>query len=396
MWHKFRRFGVVLVLNIIWTFVIVALVDFVITASYFHRHALSYKTDKITCSRALTGYGYCPSITQFLFMDMRDRIFPVINFIDSDGRSAYKNSKKHSEVANKGDIFVLGDSFIQADELFIEERFEHFLREDGYNVAAFGYSSWNSWQFEKIAAQLPVKQGDQVFIFSMTNDYTPSYESSTVKSLVKFVDAKDEDRPLPNRSFLADYINQSFFANRIFPHVRSILNAWSEGDVEVKSPKSNVLFKSNAPACKSIAGDKGTTSDQMLDYLMLSQGPECWTSAVRESVDLNIEMLRKVKYALERYGAKVHILMVPAGWALKNQNTVGRIASPYSFPHGVEVGEDGLIAYATEKGLRIDDLRTTLSKKIYADDSLYFAVDGHWTSLAHRIVYNHLKNNYLQ
>lgn len=391
-----RTFLKYLILNALITMGLIAIVDVVVTMQYFQRHAVNYKkNDKLTCSAVLTGYDYCRSLTQFNFMDKRDRLFPVSNFIDANRRSIYGNPEKIPLVTRKERIYILGDSFVQADELSMEERFEHFLREDGFDVSAFGYSSWNSWQFGRISSSLTVNSGDHVFIFSMVNDYTPAYYASTVKTLEKFRDVRDEDVSVPKRSLLADYMRQSFFANRIFPGLLSIWEGM--GKQRIESRDVSALYPSNAPTCESIADNKAMVdSGEMLEYLLLSQDQVCWSPELHESVALNVTMLRNIKTALESRGAAVHILLVPAGWAFKNQNTIGRIVSPYYFPSGVEVGQDGLVAYAKAKGLMLDDLRYPLSKSDQGDNSLYFAVDGHWTSHAHRIVYKYLKDTYLQ
>ena len=110
-------------------------------------------------------------------MDLADGFFPIVNYIDNNRKSTYKVKPDFS--SNGKRVFLIGESFIQAEELSITDRFEHALRKEGFEVSAFGYSSWNSKQFYSIVRSLKLRRHDEVIIFSMGNDYTPSYSSST-------------------------------------------------------------------------------------------------------------------------------------------------------------------------------------------------------------------------
>ena len=115
-----------------------------------------------------------------------------------------------------------------------------------------------------------------------------------------------------------------------------------------------------------------------------------------DSVDLNLAMLKRFKSTLEGRGAVVHILLVPAGWAFPDQNTVGRMASDYEFQYGAVVSQTGLSDYLRSHGLPVDDLTIPLAESNRGDNVLYFAVDGHWTPHAHKVIYAHLMDRYLR
>ena len=51
-----------------------------------------------------------------------------------------------------------------------------------FGVHAIGYSSWNSRQYNSIVKSLSLEKDNSIIVFSMGNDYTPSYERSTVKT----------------------------------------------------------------------------------------------------------------------------------------------------------------------------------------------------------------------
>jgi SGNH hydrolase-like domain, acetyltransferase AlgX len=379
-------------INIAVSAILILLLDMCITLVHFEKDARSYGKDELTCASELTGYDYCKSIVQVNYMDKRDRILPVYNYIDAHGRSTYRDPSLTPSVLKTPKIYLLGDSFIQADELWIEERFEHLLRDAGFDVQANGYSSWNSWQFQRISETLNSKPGDEVFIFSMTNDYTPHYGNSTVKTLTKFQKTKDETLKVVDSGFWRDYSRQSFFLNRVFFDLKNIfahlLSASPQAAAEDKNrPQSKVC--SNGPDSVPMA-----VTDVAEDYLMLSQSSDCWSQFMIDSVDLNIAMLKRMKSKLEARGAIVHIMLVPAGWAFTNQNTVGRMAGEFQFQTNTVVSHKGLFNYLQAQGLDVDDLTEPLAGR--GQNLMYFAVDGHWTQHAHRVIFTHLMDRYLK
>jgi len=381
-----------LLINIAVFAILILLLDMGVTLAHFERGSRSYGKDELTCASEQTGYDYCKSIVQVNYMDKRDRVFPVYNYIDAHGRSTYRHPSLIPSVRKTPKIYLLGDSFIQADELWIEERFEHLLRDVGFDVEAHGYSSWNSWQYQRIGETLNPKPGDEVFVFSMTNDYTPHYGNSTIKSLTKFEKTKDESTKGVDGEFWRDYSRQSFFLNRVYFDLKNnfahLFNANPQASAEAKDrPRRKV--------CPDIADSMPmVVTDLAADYVMLGESSDCWSQLMIDSVDLNLAMLKRFKSTLEARGAVVHILLVPAGWAFPDQNTVGRIANDYEFQTGTVVSHKGLFKYLQAHGLDVDDLTAPLAGG--GQNSMYFAVDGHWTPHAHRVIFAHLMDRYLK
>ena len=384
-----------LVTNLLIAIVILAVVDLVITSSYFVRNAKKYSQpdDKMNCNSVLTSYDYCSSLVHVNFLDSRDGVFPIYNFIGEDRRSVYQTQLKKPSTTRKEKIYLLGDSFIQAEEMPIEERFEHLLRVDGYDVFASGYSSWNSWQYSRIATQLPISNGDHVFIFTMTNDYTPTYGSSTIKTLSKAHPTEDEQGAQPLKHLLDDYIGQSFLYNRVFLHFLDVLHSIALKRADVNRPVFELPPATTR--CNTEKERKMTSSALAHDYIALSKDSSCWSTEITESVDANIKLLKMTKKSIESRGGVLDIIMVPAGWAFKNQNTVGRMTGDYQFSYGVATGQDGLVRYMNASGLLIHDLTLFLEQHSKKDDDMYFPVDGHWTPYAHATIHSYLKKNFL-
>jgi hypothetical protein len=69
------------------------------------------------------------------------------------------------------------------------------------------------------------------------------------------------------------------------------------------------------------------------------------------------------------------------------------MASDYEFQIGTVVSHIGLFNYLQAQGLVVDDLTAPLAG---GRNSMYFAVDGHWTPHAHRVIFAHLMDRYLK
>ena len=79
--------------------------------------------------------------------------------------------------------------------------------------------------------------------------------------------------------------------------------------------------------------------------------------------------------------------MAPAGWAFKNENTIGRNNEWFSIANDISVSQLGLKNRLKEDFAIIDLEEILKSKKdINQSDLFYFAKDGHWTENSHKII----------
>ena len=370
---------------------LVLIIPFVLLEVYFLHDKLDYRTKGVTCSSKLTNYDYCPSITHLRYMELADSWFPIVNYIDENKKSAYKDTPVFS--SNGRRIFLIGDSFIQAEELHIEDRFEHALRKEGFDVYAFGYSSWNSKQFNAIVKSLDLRVGDEVIVFSMGNDYTPSYARSTIKTTLDVKDdmlAKADTRKLWTKIY-----DNSLLANT-FRRAKAIVSGRLEKkDKDKERTAQNVVSYShnreNWKDCDSLPSVNDVASSLVHDYLSLSKHEDCWSKDIQESVELNINLLSEASKVVRSQGANFKIAFVPAGWAFPNQNTIGRKHSLYNVPEGVSVSQVGLSDKLIGKHFEVLDLEKLLGKHTEKGANyLYFPVDGHFTKDAHRIIGDYL------
>jgi hypothetical protein len=374
-------------LKIIMINVIFIIVPLVMADAWFLSDKLDNRTVNITCRAQLTNYDYCADITHLRYMSLADRWFPVVNHIDAQRRSTY--SKPPTFKSNGKRVFLIGDSFIQAEELFIEERFEHMLREQGYEVHAYGYSSWNSNQFHSIVKSLKLGPDDTVMVFSMGNDYTPNYRLSTIKTAVGA--DKDALAIVESRTLGERVIANSMIINTYNRAVKAYAGGKKAGSPPEQEHKSKLITRShdaqNWRDCTSLPAIEALASPLIHDYVALSKHHNCWPQSIRESVDINVKLLKEAADIAQKQGSNFSIALIPGGWAYPDQNTLGRMAPMYSVPEGVVITQTGLADKLATEGLKVLDLEGLLDQHIQKGrDSLYFPADGHYTAVAHKII----------
>ena len=360
---------------------------FLILDAYFLYDRLNYRVNNISCDSALTNYDYCPSITELRYMSLNDKWLPVVNFIDQNRRSSY-GPKKEPKITKKNRIYLLGDSFIQAEEIEITNRFEHYLRQQGYEVIAMGYSSWNNVQFHSIVKTLELNENDHVFIFTMGNDFTPAYSMSSMNTIVG--EKRDEVSAKDVRSIKRKIYENSLIKNTYFRaknQLNLILNDQKQEDKQIKISHG----VNNLNDCSAIPKIEAVASDLVSDYIYLSKSSKCWTDKIHRSVDYNIHLLKESRKIVENQKASFTVVLVPAGWAFQDENTVGRANEIYQVPSDITISQVGLSQYLKKSKFQLLDLEILLQKyKTKKSDELYWAADGHWNEKAHKIIGKYL------
>ena len=376
------RFGKVIIINIL----VVAL-PLAFFEAYFLYDKLEYRSTGITCPSKLTNYDYCPSVTELRWLALSDGWFPVVNHIDENKRSTYKVNQDFP--TNGKRVFLIGDSFIQAEELRIEDRFEHALRNEGFDVHAIGYSSWNSRQFNSIVKSLDLRIDDEIIIFSMGNDYTPSYYRSTIKTTLNVT--SDGLAATDVRGFWGKIYDNSFSKNT-YTRAKSVVDTYFKN---IKKGRSTIISsshdKENWMDCTSLPMVNDVGSTLVHDYLSLSKHEKCWSESIQKSVELNVTLLNEASQIAQSQGANLRIALISAGFAFPQQNTLGRRSPIYNIAENVVVTQAGLSDKLIREGFNLLDLEDLL--RVHAGKGvnyLYLPADGHFTKDAHSIIGDYL------
>ena len=354
---------------------------------------LDARRNSLTCDSKMTNYDYCPSVVHMNYMELADRWLPVVNYIGPDRRSAYSASSP--SITKEGVIYLIGDSLIQAKEVRIQERFEHLLRQKGYEVRAFGYSSWNNAQYLSIMKNLQLREEDYVFVFTTGNDYTPSYSRATINTSIG--EMKDTTTP-PGAVFntYQKIMHLSLIVNT-YRRAKSMLSYFFQNEMDSHSKNLELKVSHdqfNWTDCESIPNRDTVPSNMVYEKILLSKSSNCWDRDIAKSVDHNIQLLKKMQEITSVTSTTFQIFLAPSGRAIKNENTVGRAHSQVAVPDKLIVSQLGLFEALKDSKLPISDLEPIFKKHKNPKKSneFYFPADGHWTRAGHLVVGKYVMN----
>lgn len=294
-------------------------------------------------------------------------------------------------------LFIIGDSFIQADELPYEETIYGLINKkaNGKKTYGFGMASWNSSQFMSAVNAINEK-GKHYDIFLFWNDFAPNYERSRLgQSLVKSIDKKNNYnlimkifQSLASKSFTIQKINQ----------LTQRLDSADQEKRDLFWDNYINSFKDNSICTKDLPGFRGF-HPVMQDYLSLSSKRECWDLRHEKAYDLVIKDLKNIISKANDLNSTVRFVLHPAGFSFPNENSPGREAPGYGFKNnfGVSLTE---LRHSLKKDLGgyLVDIEDSMAKELRKVNGtcqesceknyFFFGHDGHFNANAHSFIYD--------
>ena len=296
-------------------------------------------------------------------------------------------------------ILIVGDSFVEADEVFWEETFSERLNENfsgRIEFLAHGVTSWApttifSWIYHYGLALHP----DEIYIFTCWNDFVPedTYQQS---------DAAYRSQVIWDCGVPFKYVNKSsklrlecpaLYAMKMLAlkcgnslNVAKLLYlGWNKG-VDLLLPP---LSEQNA-------------------MIAFSEPSSKWPQKLKNSVDQTIETIDTLNTYLRKRGINFVVTLVPTPLQWSDELMVVKRTSPKwvqiiaktgMTPEKYKLTQDGLYNYFQKeierRGIEWLDLRSGFDlAKQECDRLLYYAEDGHWNGFGHQVVFEVLKNRY--
>lgn len=343
------------------------------------------------CELNWIKYNYCPNIKTKKKNNPSDG-GEIINIeVDKLGGRISKNGISTLETA---EFFLIGDSFIQADELDYNNTIYGKLNSiSPGSTYALGYASWNPIQYLKAIKKIN-KKNAHYFIFLFTNDITPSYSRSVYSEIKNF--KNDSYFKFVNELFTYKafrLIKKEFFLKEIVNENKNKFN-FKDQELDFSSQEINncdPLFKIENTEYKKTEG---------YDYLVFSKNYNCWPKLHQKAYkEFYIKMNEIVPYVRNTLQSKLSIVWVVAGHAFSNQNSIGRNSYEFQFNIGMEISQRGLVEKFSNdfKDLNIIDTEPIIKNELYkcknnCTDKFFFTSDGHWTANTHSLIFNHLIN----
>lgn len=293
-------------------------------------------------------------------------------------------------------VLLLGDSFLQADEIPWEETvgriLERELVPDSIRVIQHGISSWSpllelNWLLKKGLALEP----DVVVLFLVANDFYPDYPLSDVgysrqtefdetglpaRFDLPSADGAPEREPWKLTTLMENAVEA--LTRDPVPQLEPVaVEALLRADAGVLDSRMDTLFEGIelAPLLK--------------DMIRLTRPVELWDTETREAVELSGRILDQIRGAVEARGGTLVLSLVPIGWNVSlRENPVGR--RDYGLEK-VVLPMGGIEAwirdYAEEQGIPYLDVHARFVELAKSGETgLFLDADGHWSPEGHRVV----------
>ncbi len=354
-------------------------------------------------------YGSCPNIKYFRDGDPRDKNLNfIVSYTDSIGGRVNKFSKGKKFDKNDYRFFLIGDSFIQADELPYEETVygiinsnDQFKEKKAYG---FGMGSWHTKEYlQSIKAINSSKSQYDIYLFA--NDFTPHDHRPRRAYSPKKLERNPIQTTKKVKINLKDFLN--FLAKKTYTFKRIKKIYYSRKFDKLYSGRSLTLLseKNIKSSCNFLKDYENDLPKYMYDYIVFSAPYRCWTKTHKDTYQLVLGDIEEMISEVKKLDSKIRFIYIPPGFSFKGEFYPGRNHTNYG--PGVPIDQylklSGLIEQLKSDigNLLInleDPIEISLAKfkkdnnceKINCDNIFYFANDGHLNKRGHLFLYEFL------
>lgn len=353
-------------------------------------------SNKSVCYDEITVYNYCKNSVHINFLDEKEIDKKLIKTYIDENRIPYvKGGSKI--LPSKANILIIGDSFVQADEIETSKRIAEQFNKNDLTAVNLGFSSWSPFQYNRLLKENIYEKNATFLIFLMTNDFLPNYRYSTINFSEKetehkkfFINKEKSEKSLifKIKRFLKE---NSFIFSSISKIKKNLLNQEVTSGNYLKITDNLDIGNSND--CSLINKYENKVSNLILDYIYFSKSEKCWSQKHKKSVDHAVNLINDINNLIFPT-QKVYFILVPPGWSIRDENLEGKTLGYFKIDKNVTITQAGLSNYLKKKVTNFYDLEPVLIKlkeEYPESNSLYFSRDGHWTELTHGLIFKWLK-----
>ena len=384
IWIKVIRTNIVVLLGL------VVAVEF---AYFFYDRFLRDTGESVRCEPGWVLYNYCPDINTSKLNNEADGGLLVNIEVDSLGGRVKPG---HASTVTSARRFLIGDSFIQADEMdYLETIYGRFNLEEPGSTYALGYSSWNPKQYFDAIKRIGRENSDY-YVFLMTNDVNPAYDRS--------VYAEHRSVYAESKVWIPSFVRRTF-TYKVLAMLKRKISIFTEthdvrSDVGTQFTDDN--FSENfIDQCGPLDDYRESDYSRRIgfDYLVFAKGFNCWPQLHKDAYEEFVAVVREMKfYVINDLSSSITFVWVGGGWNHQEQNTIGRLSPEYGFSTDVTITQQGLIRefISSFPSTKVVDTEQLINDAIMrcnenCTDKFFYPVDGHWTPSTHQLVFNYLQ-----
>jgi hypothetical protein len=323
----------------------------------------------------LFHHAYRPNNTFVTFPSKGEEFPPAINIINGVGmRGPLPTTKQQTR------ILLLGDSFVQADEVKFEETFGQLLNKHFKHKIEFISHGMVSWS--------PTPE------FSWLHHYGFSLQPDHI---VLFLCVNDFFRPEVFHQTDATYRKQAIYQDGVPIAYNLPKPTWSDWIL-----MHSAIARLTGRLYHKLKPISGEIPHNVADeIIILSQKNTLWPHITKMNVTETLAVIEAIHKASINYGATLHVTLVPLPFFWPDEAVHGKALHPYNWPKHFTVSQSGIEEYIhkrlNELGVSWIDLQTTFARtKKTSRTKLYNEVDGHWNTNGHQVVFKFLVNYFQQ
>lgn len=280
-------------------------------------------------------------------------------------------------------VFLVGDSFIEADEIEFDSTVGQRLNREfvsRFEFIAHGASGWSpttqfSWTYRALSLE-----PDAVVLFLCVNDFFSANASDWVDQVYRRDAVWRDGIPIayrlgngtPKPPTWKDRLKRTYLVR--IPYYA--LTRW-----RMRRDR-----------------EAGRQTDLLREHLVFAEPAAAWPAATRLNADSVVDVVLRMGRYLGVRGVPLTVGIVPLGFAWPNEVRYVREAQHYNVGPGIVFSQAGLESYLEERlgaaGIRWLNLRPYFetAKQREPDQRLYLEADGHFNVNGHRVLHEALRD----
>jgi hypothetical protein len=374
-----------------------------------------YETVFTMCPDKYLHHVYCPEISHRQQMLPVDGGETIVNYVNKSSlRVASPNEVSTTTDVTKYEIINIGDSMLQADEVFYEYTLSRALETaTGKKALQVGMGSWAPVNFYAWLKSNSLRRGVEVNIFVHLNDILPNYSLSNLNYYNIGAINKSGQLQFEDFSFVWELFGESDIAGKI-KHALVMNSAVYRFILKIKDKLNDPPSQENtfSPRIFSDVLSEPVTdcgrrekyndiATKTRGYVELAFVKECWDKKLFRSADSAIADLIKSIEIVNKVEGKVRVFIVPAAWAFEDEGIASKNNDRYKMTKNAVITAEPLTDYVSAKmkdqPVEVISLEKVIkSLKKHTEEKLYLPYNGHWNKNGQQILGRWMAETYYQ
>lgn len=374
-----------------------------------------YETVFTMCPDKYLHHVYCPEISHRQQMLPVDGGETIVNYVNKSSlRVAGPNEVSTTTDVTSYEIINIGDSMLQADEVFYEDTLSRVVEATtGKKTLQVGMGSWAPVNFYAWLKNNSLRRAVEVNIFVHLNDILPNFHLSNLNYYNLGTINKSGQLQFEDFSFVWELFGKSDIPGKIkhalvmnsavYRFILKIKDKLSEKNAQenTSSPRifSDVLSEPVTDCDHRKKYNDIATSTR--DYVELAFIKKCWDKKLFRSADSAIADLIKSIEIVNKIEGKVRVFIVPAAWAFKDEGIASKINDRYKMTENAVITAEPLADYVSAKmkdyPVEVISLEKVIKNlKKHTEEKLYLPYNGHWNKNGQQILGKWMAETYYQ